>query len=64
MPAIYDEARKAFFVRQLESAAELSGAALQRVARIGEPFYAGKFEAVVRQLREAQARSSGTEEAS
>jgi len=52
LPAIYDEARAAFFAAFATALQSLpSQSALYDVARLGELFYAGRFDALLRRLR-------------
>jgi len=43
LPAMYEEAREAFFAAIYRAIGERSAEAVRRVAAIGEPFYAGRF---------------------
>ncbi|HUI25981.1 MAG TPA: glycoside hydrolase family 172 protein, partial [Candidatus Kryptonia bacterium] len=52
LPAIYEEARAAFFGALYEALKDLpSQASMSRVAGIGELFYAGRFDETVQRLR-------------
>jgi hypothetical protein len=51
LPAIYDEAREAFFAAVYRAIAERSVEAVHRIAAIGEPFYAGRFADALTRLR-------------
>jgi hypothetical protein len=51
LPAVYDETRAAFFDALLEALRGGGGAALSRVASLGELFYAGRFDATLVGLR-------------
>jgi hypothetical protein len=52
LPALYDEARAAFFGAVMQSLQSQPGDRLYRVAALGEDFYAGRFEETLRRLRE------------
>jgi hypothetical protein len=52
LPARYDETRKAFFDAAWKALPQLSGPELLRVAHIGEPFYAGRYEETLELLRD------------
>jgi hypothetical protein len=51
LPAVYDEAREAFFAAIYRAIGERSAEAVHRVAAIGEPFYAGRFADALAHLR-------------
>ena len=53
LPAIYDEAREAFFAAIYRAIGERSAEAVHRVAATGEPFYAGRFADALARLRSA-----------
>ena len=52
LPPIYQETRTAFFDAVWRALPSLSGPELLRVARIGAPFYAGRYEETLALLRE------------
>ena len=51
-PPVYEEARDAFLGEVREAVRTFSGPAINRLAAIGESFYAGRFHETVRRLRE------------
>jgi len=51
LPAMYEEAREAFFAAIYRAIGERSAEAVRRVAAIGEPFYAGRFAEALDRLR-------------
>jgi hypothetical protein len=51
LPAVYAEARDAYLGAVGRAVATFSAAELHRLAAIGEPFYAGRFEETLRRLR-------------
>jgi hypothetical protein len=50
LPASYEEARTAFFAAAREALKTLPSPAVYRIARIGELFYAGRFEETLQRL--------------
>jgi hypothetical protein len=51
LPASYEEARAAFFAAAREALQTLPSPEVYRIARIGELFYAGRFEETLREIR-------------
>ena len=51
LPAIYEEARAAYLGAVRDAVRTFSGPAINRLAAIGEDFYAGRFDATLRRLR-------------
>ena len=51
LPAVYEEARTAFFAAAREALKTLPSPEVYRIAGIGELFYAGRFEEVLPRLR-------------
>jgi len=51
LPAMYEEAREAFFAAIYRAIGERSAEAVRRVAAIGESFYAGRFADALDRLR-------------
>lgn len=51
LPAVYEDARRAFFAAVAEALKTPAGPALHRVAGIGELFYAGRFGDTLQRLR-------------
>ena len=53
LPAVYEEARAAFFAAVAEAMRTWPSPTLERVAALGESFYAGRFDEALRHLRGA-----------
>ncbi len=51
LPAVYEDARAAFFAAVLEALKAFPSPALYRVAAVGELFYAGRFDETLQSLR-------------
>lgn len=51
LPASYEEARTAYFAAAREALKTLPSPEVYRIARIGELFYAGRFEEALREIR-------------
>ena len=51
LPAVYEEARTAFFATAREALKTLPSPEVYRVASIGELFYAGRFDETLQRLR-------------
>jgi hypothetical protein len=51
LPAVYEEARAAYFTAAREALKTLPSPEVYRIASIGELFYAGRFEETLQHLR-------------